>query len=94
MAKYLTIILTLGVLILGCTTFFYKNKANTYKDKYDAVRANNELLEGKIKKVYDDKLETDKRNAELEATAKEDKSGFDWNADISSSPIVVQLRKD
>lgn len=38
-------------------------------------------------------LETSKRIEALEELAKKD-SSFDWNRDISSSPVVLQLRKD
>jgi hypothetical protein len=45
------------------------------------------------KEIKDGELEAAKRKEELIKLSKEEKE-FDWNADISSSPLVKQLHKD
>lgn len=45
------------------------------------------------KEIKDGELEAAKRKEELIKLSKKEKD-FDWNADISSSPLVKQLHKD
>lgn len=45
------------------------------------------------KEIKDGELEAAKRKEELIKLSKKEKE-FDWNADISSSPLVKQLHKD
>lgn len=45
------------------------------------------------KEIKDGELEAAKRKEELIELSKKEKE-FDWNADISSSPLVKQLHKD
>lgn len=61
------------------------------KNKYVVSNANNQLLIKKIREVYNDKVETDKRIKELQEEAKKDKT-FNWNIDISSSPVIRKLQ--
>jgi hypothetical protein len=77
--------LTLGLI-------YYKNVADEQEKIKSVYEGNNQVLIGKLRKVYDDKVATDKRIQELEKRAKEDTS-FDWYSDISSSPVVLELKK-
>jgi hypothetical protein len=64
------------------------------KNKYIVSNANNQLLIKKIREVYNDKVETDRKIQELRDEAKKDKSSFDWNYDISNSPVIKRLQTD
>lgn len=72
--------------------WWYKQEAERKEALYVNSRANNELLISRMREVYNDKVETDRRNAELEKAALEDKAYFDWNADISNSAVIKRLQ--
>lgn len=79
-------------IFLGLVAYFYKNQAEEQERLKDVYCANNQVLITRIKKVYDDKVATDRKIRELEQRAKEDLV-FDWNVDISSSPVILELKK-
>lgn len=88
--KYLiTLIIAVIAVFYG---WWYKQEAERKETLYANSRANNELLINRMRKVYNDKMETDRRNAELEKAALEDKAYFDWNADISNSAVIKRLQ--
>lgn len=62
------------------------------KNKYVVSNANNQLLIKKIKEVYNDKMETDRKIQELRDEAKKDKSSFDWHYNIANSPVIKRLQ--
>lgn len=55
-------------------------------------KGKNATLEAEIEKRNKAILAADKRARELEEAAKSDKSGFDWNADISNSAVIKRLQ--
>lgn len=71
---------------------YYRNDAKQARESLSVYRGNNEVLLGRLKKTYADKVETDKRNAELEQAATECSLGFDWSFNISRSPVIVRLQ--
>ena len=79
-------------IFFGLMAYFYKNQAEEQERLKDVYCANNQVLITRIKKVYDDKVATDRKIRELEQRAKEDLV-FDWNVDISSSPVILELKK-
>lgn len=79
-------------IFFGLVAYFYKNQAEEQERLKKVYMGNNELLLGRIRKVYDDKVATDRKIRELEQRAKEDLA-FDWNVDISSSPVILELKK-
>jgi hypothetical protein len=79
--------------IFGFMAYYYKNIAEEQEKLKDVYRGNNELLIGKMKKVYDDKMATDLRIKELEQEALKDKGVFDWNIDISNTNVIKGLKK-
>lgn len=79
-------------IFFGLVAYFYKNQAEEQERLKKVYMGNNELLLGRIRKVYDDKVATDRKIRELEQRAKEDLV-FDWNVDISSSPVILELKK-
>jgi len=92
--KYIAITSIISAVFLFCVGVYYKNKATSFELKYNTVNANNGLLIGRLKESYEDNLAISKQNEELKQMAKEDKSGFDWNFDISNTDVVKQLRKN
>lgn len=79
------------------TAVWYREDAMRFEALYTNSQANQEHLIKRIRKVYDDKLQTEKRNKELEQAAlqdKQDKVVFDWYADISNSSVIKQLQAD
>lgn len=66
---------------------------NLYQKEQKAIySSNNQLLIKKIKEVYNDKMETDRKIQELRDEAKKDKSSFDWNYNIANSPVIRKLQ--
>jgi hypothetical protein len=86
-------IIALFAVLAVCMALWYKEQARRANELYTASQANNELLINKVKDIYNDKLETDRRNALLEQAAEtENKEYFNWHADISNSPVIKQLQ--
>ncbi len=72
--------------------WYYREDSRQVRASLALYRGNNEVLLGRLKKNYADKMEADKRREELEKAVKEDKSGFDWGYDISHSPVILRLQ--
>lgn len=94
--KMLGLLLILAV-IFGCIQTF---RINSRDDKIDALKTqltaaigNNKILSEQLEREHNDKLELSRKYGELEEKAKSDTS-FDWYADISRSPVVLQLQRD
>lgn len=91
-------ILVISVCLLLLVVVYYKHVAEDERELKQFYCANNQVLINKVRKIYDDKLETDRTNEELRRAIAEDKdSSFDWSADISATlPIrtIKQLHKD
>jgi len=91
MKDLITLIIAVLAVFYG---WWYKQEAERKDALYVNSMANNKVLITRMREVYDDKLETDRRNAELEKAEKEDKTAFDWNFNIANSPVVKQLQKN
>ena len=82
------LLLCVAVVVAG----YYREDAKQARESLSVYRGNNEVLLGRLKKTYADKVETDKRNSELEKAAAEDKTSFDWGYDISNSLVIKRLQ--
>jgi hypothetical protein len=84
----------LFLICLFCTGIAYLlYQDNLYQKEQKAIySSNNQLLIKKIKEVYNDKMETDRKIKELRDEAKKDKSSFDWNYNIANSPVIRKLQ--
>lgn len=80
------------LIIALCAVWYYRADAIEARKSLAVYQGNNEVLIRRLKKTYADKLETDKRNEELEKAAEEDKSDFDWHYDISRNPVIMRLQ--
>ena len=97
MGKLFFITLIIAV-ILGYGVIYYKNVAKEQERLKCVYKGNIELLLGKMKEVYNDKVETDRTNEELRRAIRDDKSSsFNWSEDISTTiPVrtLIKLHKD
>lgn len=80
---------------LACFVAVYRgNTIDSLNERVGTLSANVETLIKGREKDHADKVELAKRNEELEQDAKKDTSCFTWTTDISTSPVVMRLRKD
>lgn len=89
--RYLLLIFLALSAILGFLAYYYHNRADSYCELWKNSKANTDFLIEQRRKDNEATLAIYRRNQELEQEAKMDKS-FDWNADISSSPVVKRLQ--
>lgn len=80
-------LVALGIIICGAFYMSY------LKNSLASEKESNQQLTLTLEKRNNDVVALSKRNKELEASAKKDTSGFDWNFDISDSPVVKQLQE-
>lgn len=92
--KRLLFVAILVAIFLGLMAYFYKNQAEEQERLKNVYKGNNELLIGRIRKVYADKVEADRANEELRQAIREDKaSSFNWSEDISSTLPILSLKR-
>ncbi len=92
MKQVILMICLLAIMIL--TIGYYREKAIKSQKQNEIYQQNNTTLLNKLRRVYDEKIQLEEQNLELEKRAKEDKTFFDWNADISNSAVIRQLRQN
>lgn len=81
-------------IFLGFVAFYYKNVAIEQERLKDVYCANNQVLIDRVRKIYDDKVATDRTNEELRRAIAEDKnSNFDWTTDISATLPIITLKQ-
>lgn len=84
-----------GVLAVVC--IFWINiqgkRIDSLKSAKTMLESNNNLLIKKLEKEHNDKLEVSRRAAEIEKAIKADKSGFDWNYDLSANPVLATFKQ-
>lgn len=88
------IISVLVAIFFGFVAFYYKNVAEEQERVKNVYMGNNLVLLGRMKKVYNDKVETDRTNEELRQAIRDDKgSSFNWGEDISTTvPVRTLIR--
>lgn len=92
--KRLLFVAVLVAIFFSLVAYFYKNQAEEQERLKNVYMGNNELLLGRIRKVYDDKVATDLRIKELEEEAIKDKEVFDWYYPIANTNVVKRLQAD
>lgn len=93
MKQLLFVAISLAI-FFGLVAYYYKNQAEEQERVKNVYKGNNELLIRRIRKVYADKVETDRTNEELRQAIRNDKDNdFDWGKDISGSlPLRTLIR--
>lgn len=89
--RYLLAIFLVLSVCFGFLAYYYHNRADSYCELWKSSKANIDFLIKQRRKDNEATLAIYRRNQELEQEAKMDKS-FDWNADISSSPVIKRLQ--
>ena len=90
----LNLILLFCLLFLLQIAYWQKRRADDMEKQKDLYKQNNHVLITRIKKVYNDKVETDRANEELRQAIREDKnSSFNWSENISSTLPILSLKR-
>lgn len=92
--KYITAIFLALSVVCGALAYYYHTKANSYCELWKNSQANTDFLIEQRRKDYENTLAISERNRQLEEAAKMDKSSFDWNYDISHSPVILRLQSN
>ena len=88
------IISVLVAVFFGFVAYYYKNVAEEQERAKNVYMGNNLVLLGRLKKVYNDKVETDRTNEELRQAIRDDKgSSFNWSEDISTTLPIRHLKQ-
>ena len=86
-------IIGLGIILMMYVVKDYHNQAKIMAQmtENNALKGNIAFMEKKIEKDYQTTLAISQRNQELEKEVARDKD-FDWNADVSHSPVIKRLQ--
>lgn len=68
-----------------------ESEKTALKKENTELKKENKSYLAKLEKVYNDKVELNRKYKELEESAKSDKN-FDWFADISNSDVIKRLQ--
>lgn len=68
-----------------------ESEKNALKMENKQLKEDNKNYLAKIERIYNDKVELDRKYKELEKAAKSDKN-FDWFVDISNSDVIKRLQ--
>ena len=91
--KYLVILAIFAYVFLALGAFYLKNELDIANEQLTHTRANNEVLINTVKKEHQNALDASREKQELEKEIQSDKSGFNWNADISNNNVVRSLKR-
>lgn len=80
-------------IILGFWCNLQSGRIDSLKSAKTMLESNNNLLIKKLEKEHNDKVEIGRRAEEIEKAIKADKSGFDWNYDLSANPVLVTFKR-
>jgi hypothetical protein len=89
--RYLLAIFLGCSVVFGFLAYYYHERASSYCELWKNSQANIVFLIKQREKDYADTLQISERNRELEQAVAQDKA-FDWNADISHSPVIMRLQ--
>lgn len=73
---------------------YYKKSEEMARESGALYKHNSEILYSKLKEAYENNVKIEKTRRALERAAREDKTAFDWGADISHSPVILRLQAD
>ena len=94
MMKYITAIFLALSVVFGFLAYYYHERASSYCELWKNSEANNDYLVKERKKDHEKTIQIAERNRELEKEAENDKSTFDWNYNISNSPVILRLQSN
>lgn len=85
-AGFFALVAMIAFLVAG----WYKIKNERLESENIGLKTQVKNYKSQLEKEHNDKVELNKKYKQLEIKAEADKN-FDWNADISSSPVLQQL---
>lgn len=88
--QFLLVILLVYGLVVSFGYSYKSAKLDKSESKITELEAKVTGYKNQLEKVYNDKMELDRKYKQLEDKANSDKD-FNWYADISRSPVVLQL---
>lgn len=94
MVKGVMAVLCFLVLVAVSAAFYYKKNEELARESGALYKQNSEILYSKLKEAYENNVKIEKTRRALERAVHEDKTGFDWGADISHSPVILRLQSD
>lgn len=96
--KYISVFFFATTFILGIMYNYANIKVNRLESEKTALKMENKQLKednkkylAKIERIYNDKMELNRKYKQLEESAKSDKN-FDWFVDISDSDVIKRLQ--
>lgn len=89
---YLSVFILVVLVIFGIKYVERGKKITSLTTENNALKGNISFMEKRFEKEHADTLAISERNKQLEKAVKQEKSSFDWNADISNSPVIKQLQ--
>ncbi|MBO5038603.1 MAG: hypothetical protein J6C85_04020 [Alphaproteobacteria bacterium] len=94
MVKGVMTTLCFCVLMAVSAAVYYKKSEEMARESSALYKQNNEILYSKLREAYENNVKIEKTRKALERAAREDKTAFDWGADISHSPVILRLQAD
>lgn len=88
--QFLLVVLLVYGLVVSFGYSYKSAKLEKAESKNTELEAQVTGYKNQLEKVYNDKMELDRKYKQLEDKANSDKD-FNWYADISRSPVVLQL---
>ena len=96
MNKILLILACFFAILSGVLLGVYKyqsKRIDTLQEAKITLQANNNLLINRLEKEHNDKVEVSRTNELLRKQIKADKTGFDWNYDLTSNPVLLEFKR-
>lgn len=96
MNKILLILACFFAILSGVLIGVYKyqsKRIDTLQEAKITLEANNNLLINRLEKEHNDKVEVSRTNELLRKQIKADKTGFDWNYDLTSNPVLLEFKR-
>lgn len=96
MNKILLYVACFFAILAGVLIFWVRlqsNRIDTLQAAKTTLEANNNLLINRLEKEHNDKVEVSRTNELLRKQIKADKTGFDWNYDLTSNPVLLEFKR-
>ena len=96
MNKILLYVACFFAILAGVLIFWVRLQSiriDTLQAAKTTLEANNNLLINRLEKEHNDKVEVSRTNELLRKQIKADKTGFDWNYDLTSNPVLLEFKR-
>lgn len=93
MRVYLGLFFAVVVIVGAFVINIQRKEINSLKGEKSVLMANNNLLVNQLRKTYDDNEKLATSNKKLQQAIKADQSGFNWNYDLTSNPVLLEFKR-